>query len=235
MKAVLLAAGLGTRLGSITQDIPKCLVPIAGRPLLSYWLDSLSASDCSDIFINLHYHSDQVRTFINNREQAGNITLSYEHTLLGTGGTLIKNWKYFNGEPILVIHADNLCLANLTEFSEAHKWRPSNTEITMMTFTTTSPQDSGIVEVSNRGIVTGFYEKVADPPSCLANGAVYIFEPGVLDFMKSLDKSQLDISTEVLPHYIERIFTWQTPALHIDVGTPTRLSYANEKMNLMSN
>lgn len=235
MKAVLLAAGLGTRLGSITQDIPKCLVPIVGRPLLSYWLDSLSSTDISDIVINLHYHSDQVRAFIHNREQVENIILSYEPSLLGTGGTLVNNLPHFGSEPVLVIHADNLCLADINAFSEAHKNRPSGTDITMMTFYTTSPEESGIVELSEQGIVTRFHEKVANPPSCLANAAVYIFEPSVLDFMKSLNRAPLDISTEVLPHYIDRIFSWETPAFHIDIGTPARLKCANEKMKLMSN
>ena len=64
MKAVLLAAGFGTRLRPITEKVPKCLVPIAGRPLLAYWLDALFKHGIDEVLVNLHHHANQVEEFI---------------------------------------------------------------------------------------------------------------------------------------------------------------------------
>ena len=226
MKAVLLAAGIGTRLRPITEKVPKCLVPIAGRPLLAYWLDALFGHGIDEVLINLHHHASQVEEFIDKYRPNKNIRSVYEKELLGTAGTLIENRNYFDDSPFMVIHADNVCFADLSEFKNAHQNRPRATEITMMTFITSHPKESGIVEANSEGIVSNLHEKVREPPSLLANGAVYIFEPTVLSFMERQGKLPLDISTEVLPAFLGKIFSWFTDSVHIDIGTPERLRHA---------
>ena len=226
MKAVLLAAGFGTRLRPITEKVPKCLVPIAGRPLLAYWLDALFEHGIDEVLVNLHHHANQVEEFIDRYRPNKNIRSVYEKELLGTGGTLVGNRSYFDDSAFMVVHADNLCFANLSEFKNAHQKRPRPTEITMMTFIASHPKDSGIVEVNSEGIVSNLHEKVREPPGLLANGAVYVFEPTVLSFMERQGKLPLDISTEVLPAFLGKIFCWFTESVHIDIGTPERLRYA---------
>ena len=78
MKAILLAAGLGTRLAPITNSIPKCLVPVHGKPLLAYWLDTLIALGVQEVLINLHYLPQQVRDFIAYSEYKAIVTLVEE-------------------------------------------------------------------------------------------------------------------------------------------------------------
>jgi mannose-1-phosphate guanylyltransferase len=226
MKAILLAAGLGTRLRPITDTIPKCLVPINGKPLLGYWLDSLAGAGITSILINLHHHADQVRSFVEQRPDCGNVTLVFEETLLGTAGTVRINAKFCEGEPTMVIHADNFCTSNLKEFMRAHAHRPAETDMTMMTFRTSRPETCGIVEIDERRVMTGFYEKVIDPPGNLANGAVYICEPPVIDYIVNSRSSALDISRDTLPGLLHRIHTWPTDGIHIDVGTPEALDRA---------
>jgi dTDP-glucose pyrophosphorylase len=88
----------------------------------------------------------------------------------------------------------------------------------MMTFPSDTPESCGIVELDDRGIVRAFYEKVSNHPGRLANGAVYILEPSVLEFLQNLKKEMIDFSTEVLPHYLGRIATFYNDVYHRDIG-----------------
>lgn len=229
MKAILLAAGLGTRLRPITDHTPKCLVPIHGRPLLDYWLELLLASDIDEVLINIHYFPEQVREFCSGSKWRDRIRLVHETELLGTGGTVVKNRDFFEREPVLVAHADNLSRFSVTDFLRSHKERPFDTKITMMTFVTDCPQSCGVVKMDSRGVVTEFHEKSANPPGNIANGAVYIFEPEVIDFMVNLKKSFLDLSTEVIPQFVNRINTFLNTDYHRDIGNPQSLRLAHEE------
>ena len=230
MKAVLLAAGLGTRLRPITDDVPKCLVPINGKPLLGYWFDSLANAGISSILINLHHHSDKVTDFVKQYANSSDVRMVYEPKLLGTGGTLKQNSEFLCSDPVLVVHADNFCLVDLEELHLAHQRRPIGTEITMMTFVTDDPKNCGIVETDSRGRVIKFYEKVKDPPRNVANAAVYIFQPSVIEYIRKVPDSFIDLSTDVLPKYLGQIFAWQADGVHIDIGTVKNLRKANTVM-----
>ncbi|MGA1823319.1 MAG: nucleotidyltransferase family protein [bacterium] len=232
MKALLLAAGLGTRLKPLTNKIPKCLVPIKGKPLLEYWLRMLVHAEVYPILINLHYFSDQVCTYLENSEFCSFVTTVYEDNLLGTGGTLLKNRDFFDNEPIILIHADNLSRFNMKAFIRQHQNCPRGCKITMMTFNTSTPNDCGIVELDDRGVVQAFYEKVSDPPGNLANGAVYILDPSIIDFLASLDKEVIDFSTEILPHYLGHIYTFHNNMYHRDIGTMESYKAANREFNV---
>lgn len=220
MKALLLAAGLGTRLRPITNTIPKSLVPINGKPLLEYWLENLDAAGVSEFLINTHYLHKEIEKYILNSKFSHRVTLVYEEKLLNTAGTILANEKFFRkNESFMLVHADNLSICNFKEFINSHKKRPLNAEITMMLFRTDNPSSCGIVELNNYNIVKKFYEKVKEPPSNLANGAVYICEPAIIDFLKTLNKNTIDFSVEVLPHYIGKINTYLNNTYHRDIGT----------------
>ena len=218
MKALLLAAGLGTRLRPLTNDIPKCLVPVRGRPLLEYWLRLLAAADV-EAMVNLHYFADRVREFLERSSFKDKVTLVYEAKLLGTAGTLLKNCAFFGNEPVLLVHADNLSRFDIKAFVARHDQRPIGCEMTMMTYSTPTPRSCGIVELDDAGVVVRFHEKVANPPGNLANGAVYIIEPSIFDFLQRLKNEVIDFSTEVLPHYMGRIYTFHNDVYHRDIGT----------------
>lgn len=226
MRALLLAAGLGTRLAPITNTIPKCLVEIDGKPLLGYWLELLTRNGVTDILINLHYLPHLVKAFIESHPHARTATTVFEDRLLGTGGTLLNNKAHFAGGPIMVIHADNLSLFDVKAFVKCFEQRPAGIDITMMTFRTDAPETCGIVELDDAGIVRGFHEKVKNPPGNLANAAVYIIAPAVMTFLESLGKDVVDFSTEVLPHYIGRINTFENAIYHRDIGTVRSLEAA---------
>ena len=84
LRALLLAAGLGTRLRPITMRTPKCLVPISGEPLLGLWLKKLEEAGCEDVLINTHYLAEQVDDFIKNRKSSAMTIQTVHEPELGT-------------------------------------------------------------------------------------------------------------------------------------------------------
>ena len=234
MKAMLLAAGFGTRLRPLTNSIPKCLVPIQGKPLMEYWLEMFHIADISPVIVNLHYLADQVENYIRSCRYTDTIIPVYEQTLLGTAGTLLANRTYFETDQIFMAHGDNLSVFDMNAFIKTHDSRPDNCEITMMTFKTDTPETCGIVELDRNNIVQEFHEKVAHPPGNLANGAVYILEPTVIDFLDSLGKVQIDFSTEVLPFYLGKINTFHNSVYHRDIGSIKSYHQANNEFHRLS-
>lgn len=226
MRALLLAAGMGLRLLPITATRPKCMVEINGRPLLDYWLELLFEAGIERALVNTHWLPDQVTTFVLASRWADRIDLVHEEELLGTGGTVLANRDWFQGQPFLLAHADNLTDFDVQGFVDAHRARPEGYAITMLGFRTDTPRSCGILELDQRGTVIAFHEKVDDPPGNLANGAVYIFEPEVVDAIAAEGRPVVDLSTEIIPGFVGRILCVETHGYHRDIGTPESLSRA---------
>lgn len=226
MRALLLAGGLGTRLKPITDHVPKCLVPIHGKPLLGYWLDLLLGNGIERILVNTHYLPQPVRDFVAQSPWRERVELSHEETLLGTGGTVLRAAPFFGCQAFMVAHADNLSRFDVGAFLRRHARRPAGVDITMMTFDTDAPRACGIVTEDAQGIVSGFFEKVDNPPGNHANGAVYIFEPTVLEFLAGLPGPFIDLSTQLIPHYVGRICAFHNTDYHRDIGSPESLRLA---------
>jgi len=231
MKGILLSAGYGTRLAPLTNTVPKCLVPIQGKPLLDYWLDMLFPHHLEKVLINTHYLPKIVEQYISSHRYSPNIEIVFEEQLLGTAGTLLENQSFFCGDDFFVAHADNLTKFDVKSFISAHQNRPKYVEITMMTFETDSPSSCGIVETNSNGVVINFHEKVKNPPSNLANAAVYIMSSAVLDSIAKFKKNYIDISVDVLPRFLGKIQTFHNNQYHRDIGTTESLFLANNEFN----
>lgn len=217
--ALLLAAGLGSRLAPLTNAIPKCLVPIHGKPLLGIWFDMLGQAGLSPLFVNMHHHADAVEKYVKTNPWRKQIELLPEKKLRGTGGTLLAARDHLGGGECMVIHADNLSRFTVEDFLEAHRKRPEGCVMTMMLFRTPTPETCGIVELDSRGIVTAFYEKTEAVHGNLANGAVYVMEPVVFDILAAVGREQPDISLDLIPHCMGKIYTWVNDEYHRDIGT----------------
>ena len=118
----------------------------------------------------------------------------------------------------MLVHADNLSFCDFNAFINSHKSRPTNCELTMMLFHTDNPSSCGIVELDSSNRVIKFHEKVKNPPSNLANGAVYICEPTIIEFCINLNKKNIDFSNEVLPMFMGKINTFLNDVYHRDIG-----------------
>jgi len=229
MRALLLAAGIGSRLRPLTDTTPKCLVPVHDRPLLDYWLDLVFEGGIERALLNTHWLADQVRAHVAQSRWRQRIDLVHEDELLGTGGTVLANRDWFGGEPFLVAHADNLTDFDVAGLIKAHRDRPSGCIMTMLGFRTDDPSSCGILQLDPQNRVIAFHEKVANPPGNLANGAVYIFEPEVIDDVARLGKRVVDLSTEIIPSYLGRILCVETDGYHRDIGNPESLRRAHSE------
>ena len=226
IRALLLAAGMGTRLRPLPDQWPKCLMPVSRRPLLEYWLQTLYVAGIREVLVNTHFHADQVKEFLARRQFVGWVRPVQETELLGTAGTLRANVDFFHGSTTLLVHADNWCQCDFGAFVDYHlNRRPVHCLITMMTFETESPESCGIVETDEQEVVVAFHEKVANPPGRRANGAVYLLEPQVLEWLER-HSDLADFSTQVLPQYLGRIATWHNAGIHRDIGTLRALQAA---------
>ena len=221
MKALILAAGKGTRLMPFTKTIPKCLMPINKKPLLELWLEKLSDIGVNEFLINTHYLSGVVNDYVEKSIFKNQITLAHESELLGTAGTLISNLSFFeNNCDVFFLHGDNYTDDNLEEFVRSHNNRPKECIMTMMTFETDKPEEAGIV-ITKNGILKQYYEKQKNlNHGNIANGAIYIFGN---DFIESIKKNFLnthDFSKDIIPSLLNKVFTYKTKSSFIDIGTP---------------
>lgn len=230
MKAFLLAAGYGTRLRPLTDNIPKCMVPIHGYPLLGWWLALLRCHGVTDVLVNTHYLPEPVRMFIEdyNRKSTGlTVYEAYEPELLGSGGTVLKNRDFVRGEKdFLICYADNLTDADLTAFQAFH--RKHDSVLSMALFHTNVPKQCGIAAVDAYGRIVAFEEKPEQPRSNLANAGMYVAGSGIFKYLES-GKPTLDFGKDVLPRLVGRMFGWRAEGYLIDVGTPENYRKANEE------
>ena len=121
MKAMIFAAGLGTRLKPLTDHMPKALVPVAGKPMLEHVIRKLIAAGCDEIVINVHHFADQIIDFVKANNNFGiTIHISDEtDMLLDTGGGIKKASSFFN-EPFLIHNVDILSNVDLKSLYEYH-------------------------------------------------------------------------------------------------------------------
>lgn len=219
MDALLLAAGLGSRLKPYTNSWPKCLMPICGVPLLEYWISDLIRAGASRIFVNTHHHSQIVHEFLARPRFSGVVEILYEERLKGTAGTLRDLLKHLpKQESFWLVHADNWCGFDLSLMQKAHgQNRASGAMATMMTFVSEDPQSCGIVSLDDRGFVSEIFEKCEDPPGNLANAAVYILEPDVLA-QTVANEGAFDFTGEILPDFVGSIATIHNDRTHRDIG-----------------
>ena len=226
MKAFLLAAGLGTRLRPITDRIPKCLVPICGKPLLGWWIDLLLQHGISEVLINLHHFPEQVRAFLDSCPRKPRFTCVYEPKLLGSAGTLRANREFVAGErSFFVLYADNLTNYDLSAFQDFH--RQTGHQNCMALFQTPVPSQCGIVELDEQQRVVAFEEKPAQPRSNLANAGLYLFRPAMMDLIPALPVT--DIGYHLLPQLIGQLHGWLGGGFLVDIGSPAQLQRAENE------
>ena len=227
MRAILLSAGLGTRLRPITDKIPKCLVLINQKPLIQYWLNCFEKLGIKEILINTHYLSGKVEKFIKNFNTKIRCNLKYEEKLMGTGGTLLDNLDFIQDQDCLFIHADNYCEDDLTKLIASRNKRPSYCLLTMMTFHSENPKSCGVVKVNDNGVVINYEEKPTRPDSNLANSACFVLSKDFIQKIRDMNFKGNDFCKDILPFFVNKIFTYHTKKRFEDIGTIESLSKIN--------
>lgn len=227
MKALILAAGIGTRLRPITDKIPKPLVPIADKPLLAYHFNHLSHHGITDILVNTHYLSAQIDSFINSyletKASKPKIRTTYEENLLGSAGTLRENADFFNldEEPFLVVYGDNLTDINYTRLIQQHI--SEKNLVTIASYYETHPEQKGIIEYDGSRRIKKFIEKPKPEQitSHYANAGIYVMNRQILPLLKSMHEIPLDFGHHVFPHLLEHNYKMAIYAMDetlLDIG-----------------
>jgi len=221
---LLLAGGLGTRLRPLTDRTPKCLVPVAGKPLLDFWRELFEAQGIRDVIINVHAHPDPVHEYLEQRRGGPVRWQAFdEPELLGSAGTLRETLPQLEKSPdFLVIYADNLSDVDLRDFVAFHRERRA--EFSMALFETATPSACGIATLEPDGRISSFVEKPEKPTSRLANAGIYAIGSGVVGGL--LDLESRDIGFDLLPMLVGRMYGWKLPGYHRDIGNPEALALA---------
>lgn len=216
MRAFLLAAGIGSRLRPITSTTPKCMLDIAGRPLLDLWLDAFDQAGVNEVLVNLHYLPDVVSAHLAARKGPPVVRTVFEPELLGSAGTMLANRRWVEADEVfLACNADNLTDFDLRSLLDAHrKRRPI---ATLTAFHSEQPSAGGVLEVDANSLMTGFAEKPTEPTSDLVNAGIYAFHPSVLEMLAGPPPT--DIGYHLLPWLVGRAFVVPVPGYFRDIGT----------------
>jgi len=231
MKAFLLTAGLGTRLHPITHTLPKCLVPIAGKPLINWWFESMQQAGVTEVLINLHHLPHMVMAHVNALDTPIKVEFVYEPVLLGSAGTLRANKSFVQDQKsFFIFYGDNLTNTSLSNLYNFHASQSHG--FTMALFETNNPTGCGIVSLNNDFTVTYFEEKPANPTSNLANAGLYVASPAVIDLIDSA-KSPADIGFDLLPLLVGKMSGIKINDYLIDIGTHKNLEKARQDWPLL--
>lgn len=224
-KALLLAGGLGTRLRPLTATTPKCLVKIAGKPLIEYWLDALERASVLDVLVNTHHLHEQVRDYLAEMSRRGPLRLAeaYEPKLLGSAGTVHENRAFADdADEILIVYADNLSNVSLERVLRFH--RSHRDPMTMMLFHTPYPEQCGIAELDPAGKILSFVEKPKEPKSDLANAGLYVVDAD--SYREIADRNVFDFGFDILPTFLGRMSGFDFEGYHRDIGNLDALAQA---------
>jgi mannose-1-phosphate guanylyltransferase len=215
MKAIILAAGLGTRLRPLTSTTPKCLAPIDGVPLLELWLRACEHAGVEAVLINTHHLAERVAEFVAVRRGIP-VTLAYEPTLLGSAGTIVANWNFVDScESFLVVYGDNLTTFPLAELTAFHARHDQVASVAL--FRSPNPAACGVVEMDNAGLITGFWEKPENPPGNLCNAGLYVFRHEVQKYLPT--GVPADVGGLLMPRLVGRSMGLPIHGYFIDIGT----------------
>ena len=205
---MLLAAGLGTRLRPLTEQTPKCMVMVAGKPVLQRNIEWLKSQGILEMVVNLHQHSDQVTGYFGDGGRFGvKLHYSYEPQMMGTAGALWMARDFFSDGPFWVVYGDNLFEFDLNRVYEVHL--ATQALLTMALFWRQDVSASGVVQINEAGRVLAFKEKPrpGEISSHWVNAGLYLCEPRVMEYIPPGQPS--DFGHDIMPALLtagERLF-----------------------------
>jgi mannose-1-phosphate guanylyltransferase len=219
MKAMVLAAGLGTRLQPLTFEVPKPMVPVLDRPVMAHILGLLERQGFDQVIANLHWFPDAIRGYFGDR-----IEYSYEEELLGTAGGVRGVRDFFGDDLVVVVSGDALTDVDLRGLIERH--RTAGGIGTLAVKKVPDTREYGVVIHDADGRIQGFQEKPdpAEALSDLGNCGIYCFAPEIFDYFP--DEPFVDWAKDVFPVLLEHdvpFFIHQIDEYWNDVGSLAEL------------
>ena len=196
MKAMVLAAGLGTRLRPLTFELPKPMVPVLDRPVMAHIVDLLGRHGYDEVIANLHYFPETIRDYFGDR-----LVYREEPELLGTAGGVRNCADFLDDGTFLIISGDALTDIDLGAFVARHKAAGGIGTLAVKKVENT--REFGVVLHDADGRITGFQEKPdpAEALSDLGNCGMYLFEPEIFDYFPR--RPFVDWANDVFPALLE--------------------------------
>lgn len=226
-KALLLAAGQGTRLGAATREVPKPMLRVRGRPVLERHVEQLAAAGVQDLWINLYHQGQVIEDYFGDGKRWGvHLRYSRETTLLGTSGALKKLESEFRDGPFFVVYADNVGSCDYAALAQAHL---PGTLLTVALCHQDDVSQSGIAELAAGGRIVRFVEKPAPGQefSHWVNAGFYAASPELLSL---LPPGVSDFGRDVIPRLLAEglaVRGYCLPAPVEGIDTPEMLQSAD--------
>lgn len=215
-KAMVMSAGMGSRLEPLTLLVPKPLVPVCNKPVMDILFEQLSNIGISDIVCNTYYLADQII------KRYPNVSFIKEDELSGTAGGLKKCQFFFEkGEDFVVLSADGLTNADIKKGIEIHKKSNAIATIGIKSVDKNEVSHFGVVVTDDSGFVTEFQEKpnINEAKSNCVNTGIYIFNYKIFDFIP--ENTFYDFAKDVFPKLLKNkaINTFEVSEYWSDIGT----------------
>lgn len=228
MKALILAAGYGTRLRPHTDRRPKPLFSMAGRPLLDRIIDLLEKAGCASVAVNTHHLADQVRRHVGAGRYSIPVWTRHEPDLLGTGGAIANLHDFWDHRPFMVVNGDIVTDMDLKQIYRSHCGQRAPVTLVLV-----DDPAFNSVSVDSRGMVTGFGP--ADSPSApgrqLTFTGIQVIDPAVLDyFPPGVFSSSIDAFKRMLAAGLPIRAVVVKNRYWTDAGTPKRYRAAALEM-----
>jgi len=221
MKAMILAAGVGSRLDPLTRNIPKPMVPIVNKPVMEHIVGMLARNGFKDIMVNLYYLGDQIKDYFRDGKKWGvKLHYSLEDQLWGDAGSVKRCEDFFDEDTFVVVGGDDLADLDLTRVIRFHKEKRAM--VTIALSLVDDPSEYGIALLNDRGRITRFLEKPKGEVifSNSANTGVYIFDRHVLELIPK--GVRYGFGNNLFPMLLEqrtRFYGYLTSSYWKDVGS----------------
>jgi NDP-sugar pyrophosphorylase family protein len=220
MKAMILAAGVGSRLEPLTCNIPKPMVPVVNRPAMEHIIKLLVKSNISQVAANLWYLPDKIQDYFGNGKRFGvDLHYSVESELMGTAGG-VKKLETFLDETFVIVSGDALTDINLLSLVEKHKQYGALATIALKEVS--DPRQFGVVITGEDGRIKAFQEKPKpeEALSRMANTGIYVFEPEIFKLIPA--NTVYDFGKQLFPELVRRgeaFYGVQTKGYWCDIGS----------------
>ena len=221
-KAMIMAAGVGSRLDPLTREIPKPLVPIANEPVMDILFKKLCSLGIRDVICNTYYHADKIIERYTNNKLGINFNYIKENELSGTAGGVKKCQHFFDkGETFIVLSADGLSDADIKKGIETHLNSGAIATIGIKQIKKEEVPHFGVVVTDDRGFITEFQEKpsIIEAKSNFINTGIYIFNYKIFDYIP--ENTFYDFAKNVFPKLLAEyaINTFEITEYWSDIGT----------------
>lgn len=233
IKAMVMSAGIGSRLEPLTLSVPKPLVPVANRPVMSILFESLAEIGIKDVICNTYYLAEQIIEKYSNNDLGINFNYITEETLSGTAGGVKKCQDFFDKDStFVVLSADGLTNADLRKGIEAHKKSKAIATIGVKQIPKSEVSHFGVVVTDSDGYITEFQEKpsVEAAKSNFINTGIYIFDYKIFDYIP--ENTFYDFAKNVFPKLLQEraINTFEISEYWSDIGTLDQYKQSNNDL-----